>query len=102
MPDFVKVAKMSDITNGSGKCVEVEDKRIALFHAEGEFFAIDDTCTHAGGHLSEGFLEGDVVKCPWHGAHFNIKSGEVTSPPASDGVAAYKVRVTGKDVEVEV
>lgn len=102
MPGFVKVAKKSDFTNGSGKCVEVEGKRIALFHAEGEFFAIDDTCTHAGGPLSEGLLEGNEVECPWHGAHFNIKSGEVTSPPAGDRVAAYKVRVTGEDVEVQV
>ena len=102
MPEFIKVAERSEIAEGTGKCVEVEGKRIALFNLAGEFYAIDDTCTHRGGSLSEGSLEGDEVQCPWHGAHFNIKSGQVTAPPAGAAVTAYTVRVTGEDIEVEV
>ncbi|MGH7909486.1 MAG: Rieske (2Fe-2S) protein, partial [Thermodesulfobacteriota bacterium] len=46
--------------------------------------------------------EGEEVECPWHGSRFNIKTGEVTAPPAVEGVARYNVRVTGDDIEVEV
>ena len=102
MPKFVQVAKSSEIAEGSGKCVEVEGKRIAVFNLRNEFFAIDDTCPHAGASLSEGIVEGDEVECPWHSARFKIKSGAVTSPPSEEGVAKYNVRVTGDAIEVEV
>ena len=102
MPHFIKVAEKSEMADGTGKCVEVEGKRIALFNLGGEFYAIEDACTHRGGPLSEGSLEGDEVECPWHGAHFNIKSGQVTSPPAGADVTTYKVRIAGDDIEVEV
>lgn len=102
MPQFIKVAERSEIAEGTGKCIEVEGKQIALFHLGDEFYAIDDTCTHRGGPLSEGSIEGDEVECPWHRAHFNIKSGQVTGPPAGADVTAYTVRVTGENIEVEV
>ena len=57
---------------------------------------------HRGGPLSEGEIEGEQVTCPWHGALFNIKTGEVLGPPARTGVASYSVRVEGTDIEVEV
>ncbi|MCH8873871.1 non-heme iron oxygenase ferredoxin subunit [candidate division KSB1 bacterium] len=87
---------------GQGKMVEVSGKKIALFNVEGSFYAIDDTCTHRGGPLSEGTIEGEEVECPWHGAHFNIKSGTVTNPPAATGVTKYNVRLNGDDIEIEV
>ncbi len=99
---FKKVAQKSEIADQSAKCVEVEGKRIALFNLGGEFYAIDDTCTHRGGPLSEGSIEGEEVECPWHGAHFNIKSGDVTASPAPGGVTKYQVRVTGDDIEIEI
>ena len=77
-------------------------KKIALFNLDGTFFAIDDTCTHRGGPLSEGEVSGEEVTCPWHGAVYNIKTGAVLGPPAPRGVASYAVRVQGSDVEVEV
>jgi nitrite reductase/ring-hydroxylating ferredoxin subunit len=83
-------------------CVAVEGKRIALFNLGGTFYAIDDTCTHRGGPLSEGSIEGEEVICPWHGAHFNITSGDVTAPPAPEGVTPYKVRLTGDVIEIAV
>ena len=61
-----------------------------------------NTCTHRGGPLSEGELEGDEVTCPWHGAKFKVSSGEVLSPPAPQGVGSYKVRVNGPDIELEL
>ncbi len=102
MSRSVKVAKVSQIEDQSGLCVEAEGKRIALFNVGGTFYAIDDTCTHQGGPLSEGTLDGQVVECPWHCARFNVVTGEVTAPPAGANVVNYPVRVNGDDVEVEL
>ena len=88
--------------SGEAKSVEAAGKKIALFNLEGTFYAIDDTCTHRGGPLSEGEVSGEEVTCPWHGAIYNIKTGAVLGPPAPRGVARYAVRVQGADVEVEV
>lgn len=82
--------------------VEVEGNRIALFNLDGEVYALDDACTHVGGPLSEGPVEGEEVECPWHGSRFDIETGEVTSLPAKENVATYQVRVADDDVEVEV
>jgi len=102
MAEFVKVAKTSEIDDQCAKCVDVKGKTIAVFNLGGEFYAIDDTCSHEEGPLSEGFVEGDEVECPWHAARFNIKTGAHTCAPAYEDVAKYRVRVSGDDVEVEV
>jgi nitrite reductase/ring-hydroxylating ferredoxin subunit len=102
MAGFVKVAKTDEIAPGQGKMVEVGGKKIALFNVEGSFYAIDDTCTHRGGPLSEGFLDGREVTCPWHGARFDVTTGEMLGPPAPERVARYPVKVEGRDIEVEV
>ncbi len=99
---FTKVAKTSEIENQQVKCVEVEGKRLAVFNLNGDFYAIDDACTHRGGSLSGGSIEGEEVTCPSHGARFNIKSGEASAPPASQGLTRYAVRLTGEDIEVEL
>ena len=102
MADFLKVAKTDEIVLGQGKAIEVGGKKIALFNVEGSFHAIDDTCTHRGGPLSEGSLEGNEVTCPFHGAKFDVTTGGVLGPPAPQAVARYNVRVEGGDIEVEV
>lgn len=102
MSQFVAAAKVAEIPDQTAKCVEVEGKRIALFNLGGVFFALDNECTHESGPLSEGYIDGEEVECPWHGARFNIRSGVVTLDPAEDDVASYRVRVTGEDVEIEV
>ena len=102
MAEYVKVAQANEIEPNHGKLVEVQGKKIALFNVDGKFHAIDDTCTHRGGPLSEGELEGDQVTCPLHGAKFKVNSGEVLGPPAPQGVNAYKVRVNGPDIELEL
>ncbi len=102
MPEYVKVAVTDDIAPNQGKLVEVQGKKIALFNLEGKYYAIDNTCTHRGGPLAEGELEGDEVTCPWHGAKFKITSGAVLSPPAPQGVKSFPIRVTGNDLEVEL
>ena len=99
---FRKIAAIKDLEPGSAKRVEIEGKEIALFNIDGAFYAIENSCTHRGGPLAEGDLDGDVVTCPWHGAKYDVKSGEVLGPPASQGVMAYKVRVQGEDIEIDV
>ena len=102
MAKTVKVAQTGDLAPGTSKVVQADGLSIALFNVEGTFYAIDNTCTHRGGPLGEGALSGDTVECPWHGAHFNVKTGAVTAPPAGAGVRSFPVKVEGSDVLVEV
>jgi len=103
MGRFVTVGKTADFdTSGTGKLVEVEGRRIAVFLVGGRYYAIDDLCPHRGGPLSEGAVEGDEVTCPWHGSRFNVTTGAVTAPPAAQGVKTFPVRVTNDNVEVGI
>ena len=101
MPNFVKVASTSDLKPGENKVVNVDDTEVALFNVNGEFFAISNTCLHKGGPLGEGFLEDDVVTCPWHGWRFNVKTGVSPVVPTAK-VTTYQVKVEGNDVMVSV
>src|ERR1700693_1063337 len=92
---WLKVAKTSDIAPGEAKAVDVGARRIAIFNIEGTYHAIDDTCTHRGGPLSEGMVVGTEVTCPWHGAFFDVATGSVLGLPAPRRVASYSVRVEG-------
>jgi 3-phenylpropionate/trans-cinnamate dioxygenase ferredoxin component len=100
MARFVKVATTGEIAPGTGKQVEVEGKLIGLFNVGGTFYAIDDGCTHSGAPLSEGTIENGRVVCPWHGASFDLRTGEALTPPAVEACASYAVRVQGSDVEI--
>ncbi len=102
MGQFIKVAETNDVPPGTAKAVEAEGRKIALFNTGGAYYAIDDTCTHQGGPLSEGEVEGTVVTCPWHGATYDITTGSVLGPPAPEGVVSYKVQVDGNDIKVEL
>lgn len=102
MPKTVKVAQASELSPGTGKVVEADGHSIALFNVEGTFYAIDNTCTHRGGPLGTGKLNGESVICPWHGANFNVKTGAVTRPPARTGVRSFVVKVEAGDVLVEL
>ena len=92
MANFVKVADVSDVPPGSGKCVEANGKQIALFNVGGTFHAIDNTCLHRGGPLGEGELEGNVVTCPWHGWQYDVTTG-VNTMDDSEVVERYEVKV---------
>ncbi len=102
MAEFVKIGKTSDIEDKTAKCVQVGGKTLAVFNLGGEFYAIDDACSHEDGPLNEGYVEDGEVECPWHAARFDIKTGAHTGPPAYEDVARYAVRVNGDDIEVEV
>src|SRR5260370_27123967 len=102
MSKLVKIAEVGEVAPGTGKVVEVEGRSIALFNVADTLYAIDNVCTHEGGPLGEGVLAEEVVACPWHGAEFNVRTGEVLCPPAEEGVRCFAVKVQGKDVLVEL
>jgi nitrite reductase/ring-hydroxylating ferredoxin subunit len=102
MAGFVKVAKSSELPPGKAKLVEPDGNQIALFNVDGSFYAIANACTHKGGPLAEGTVNGENVTCPWHGAVFDVKTGAVLKGPTSTAVKSYAVRVAGDDIEVEI
>ncbi|HKY73046.1 MAG TPA: Rieske 2Fe-2S domain-containing protein [Nitrospira sp.] len=99
MSEFVTVARAEDIPPGTGKTVEVNGVWIALFNVNGVFFAVDNTCPHAGGPIGEGKLSGEIVTCPWHGWQFNVRTGERDVNPGIT-VACCPVRVQDGHVQI--
>ena len=98
---YVPVARIGDVPEGGVRVVRIEDQSIALFLLDGRYYAMDDVCTHDGGPLAEGFIEGDVIECPRHGATFDIRTGQVLSLPATSSVTTYPVRVVGDEIQVK-
>lgn len=100
MPEFRRVASVSDIGPGGMKGVHVEGTRIAIYNIDGEIYATCDLCSHEDALLSDGWLRGDVVTCPLHGSRFSVRNGQVFSRPAIKPVATYAVCVEGNDIFV--
>ena len=97
---WVPVAAAASIAPGDYASVEVDGSFVAVFNVGGEFLAVDDLCTHDGGGLAGGAVEGDQVICPRHGARFCLRTGRALSPPAYEPVRSYATRVNGGIVEV--
>ena len=102
MSAFIKVAETSEIPAGRVKVVAVGGRRIALCNVGGEFFAIDDLCSHDGGPLDQGELQGDVIECPRHGARFSVRTGKVLALPAVKPLNTYPLRLEGSEIQVAV
>ena len=100
--EYVTVARTGDVAPGEVKVYEVQGQRIALCNVDGAFYAIDDVCTHDGGPLDQGMLEGDEIECPRHGARFDVRSGRALTLPAIMPVKSYPVQVEGDEVRVQV
>jgi len=96
-----KVCRADEIADGSALQIK-GDRPIAVFHVGDEFFATDDTCTHAKFSLSEGYIEGDEVVCALHEARFCLRTGRVLTPPATVALRTYPVRIEGGEVFIEV
>jgi 3-phenylpropionate/trans-cinnamate dioxygenase ferredoxin subunit len=95
------IAQASAIAAGDFVQAEIDGTLIAVFNVAGEFYAIDDVCTHDGGGLAGGAVEGDVVICPRHGARFSLRTGAALTPPAYEAVRTYPTRVVDGTVEIE-
>jgi nitrite reductase/ring-hydroxylating ferredoxin subunit len=103
MTQFVKVGNRAELEDlEGGKLVEAAEQSIAVFNVGGRYYAIESTCPHRGGPLTEGMVTGEEVICPWHGSRFNVKTGSVLTPPAPRGVKSYDVRVNGDDIEIDL
>ena len=98
--DFVKAAESKDIAPSSMKAVDVAGEKVCIIKIEGNYYAIGNVCTHVGGPLDEGTLEGYEVECPWHGSKFDVRTGEPTKPPARQSVPTYEVKLEGNNILV--
>lgn len=102
MPDFVKVARASDVPDPGRIVVEVAERLVVLVHVGGQFFALDDVCTHDDGPLGEGELEGYEIICPRHGARFDVRDGRALTMPATRPTVSHDVKVDAGDVYVRL
>ncbi len=82
--------------------MEVQGKQIAVFNVDGDYYAIDDACSHRSGPISKGMCEEAIVSCPWHGVRFDVRTGEPLGPLPVHGVTAYSVVVEGDELKIEV
>jgi len=98
----VKVASCAEVPEGGKKLLDVDGRAIALFNVGGSYHAIDDICTHDGGPLAEGELIGAEIRCPRHGARFDVRTGRPLSFPAIEPVATHAVEVRGDDLYIAI
>ena len=102
MSDWMSVDAASAIEPGSHRIVETDDVRIAVFNIDGNFFAIEDLCSHDYATLADGDLNGDEIICPLHYASFCLHTGHAKQQPADEDIRTYNVRVTDGVVEIEL
>lgn len=98
----IKVLNKSELLINHSKVVNVNNTEIAVFNVEGEYFAINDRCSHAEASLSEGEVYDCKVECPLHGAEFDLKTGEVLTPPASKAVVCYQISTDEESIYIEL
>ncbi len=102
MAGWVTAAREGELAPGQVKVVTSGTRRLALCNVDGRYYAIDDVCTHDGGPLDQGELDGEEIECPRHGARFDVTTGRATCMPAVVPVKTYQVRVEGGEVQVNV
>lgn len=101
MAEYVRVASVAEIPSGEKTIVEVDGVEIVVVNLDGQFYAVEDVCTHDGGPLGQGRLDGCELICPRHGARFDVRTGAATRMPAIEPTPTYGVRIENGDVLVE-
>ena len=101
MADFVKVANVADVPDGTCRVVEVNGRKLALFNAGGRFYAIDNACKHRGGPLAEGDVYGTRVVCPWHGWEYDFSTGCNVDDPSMK-LSCFAVKTEDGAIFVQV
>jgi nitrite reductase/ring-hydroxylating ferredoxin subunit len=100
---MIAVCRADEVTPGEGKRIDLPGRPpLAIFKVDGAFYATDDTCTHGEASLCDGFVEGNVIECPYHAGTFDICTGKALTLPAADPIRTYKVTVDGDQVCVEL
>jgi nitrite reductase/ring-hydroxylating ferredoxin subunit len=102
MSKRIELCSIDEVASGSAVKVETEGLTLAVFNVGGEFYVTDDLCTHGPGSLSEGYIEDDIVECNFHNGQFNIRTGEVVSPPCMVPIKTYPALVVDGKVSIEV
>src|ERR1700741_1196058 len=102
MANRIDLCDAASVAPGNARKVEAGGLVVAVFNVDGEFYVTDDLCTHGPGSLSEGYIEDDVVECNFHNGQFNIKTGEVVSPPCMVPIKTYPTLVVDGKVTIEV
>lgn len=100
MSDWVDVVPADGLADGEHAVVDVDGTEVAVFCIGGEYFAVQDVCTHDGAEIASGRLEGSEIICPRHGARFCLKTGKVLKPPAYEDLPCFPVRVHEGRVQV--
>lgn len=98
----VRVCSTEDVMPGEGHYVEVDDLELAVFNVADKYFVTDNQCTHGPGSLSEGFLDGTVIECDFHGGAFDVCTGEVVAAPCMVPLKTYAVTLEGNDIMIDV
>jgi naphthalene 1,2-dioxygenase ferredoxin component len=99
---WVRAASRTDLAQDEVLGVEVAGHSIALYDVEGSVFATDNICTHAYARLSDGWLDGELIECPLHAARFDVRTGKVLDPPATEDLKTYPVRVVDGEIQVKL
>ena len=100
--DFRTVARVSELPAKTGRQVAIDGRRVALFHVDGTYHAIDAICLHRGGPLAEGTVSRQcIVTCPWHSWQYDITTGVLVQDP-SVGVTRHETRVVGDEIQVRL
>lgn len=97
---WTDAAAVGEIADNGCKLIELDGDMVAVYNLGGEYFAIEDLCTHDGGDLSSGWVEDGCAVCPRHGARFDIRTGKVMAPPAYEDIHAFPVRVLDGRIQV--
>ncbi len=101
MAEYEIVAKASEVAPGEMKLVDVDGEEVVIANVDGVYFAFSNACTHEGGPLVEGELDGDIVTCPWHSTPFNVKTGGAQEGGVTDDpVPVYEIRLEGDDIQI--
>jgi 3-phenylpropionate/trans-cinnamate dioxygenase ferredoxin subunit len=102
MSTLVKVARAEDVPDGTVRYAEANGVRLAICNVAGKFYAIQDVCTHDGGSLDQGELDGIAIECPRHGGRFDVTTGRVLALPPVRPVRTYPVEIEDGEIAVEV
>ncbi len=100
MSDWVDVAAAETVAEGEYVVVDVDGTDVAVFKIDGQFYAIEDVCTHDGAEIASGELQGDEIVCPRHGARFCVKTGEVKCAPAYENIDTFPLQIVEGRVQV--
>lgn len=102
MSEFVVAAKVGDMPESGKLCLEIGDRFVVVAMVDGKYYCIDDVCSHDGGPLGDGELNGFCLSCPRHGAEFDVRSGAAVTMPATEPTVAHEVVVDGDNIMIKL